>query len=31
MFLYVDSSSFKDKNGKFYELITDNAVYFCAM
>lgn len=31
MFLYVDSSSFKDKSGKFYQLITDNAVYFCAM
>lgn len=31
MFLYVNSSSFKDKNNKFYELITDNAVYFCAL
>ena len=31
MFLYVDSSSLKDKHDKFYQLITDNAVYFCAM
>jgi glycosyltransferase involved in cell wall biosynthesis len=30
-FLLVNSSSLRDKDGKFYEMITDNAVYFCAL
>lgn len=30
-FLLVNDTSFKDKDGKFYQMITDNAVYFCAL
>lgn len=31
MFLLVNSSSFKYTEDNFYQIITDNAVYFCAM
>lgn len=30
-FLLVNSSSFKSKDGRFFQLVTDNAVYFCAL